>query len=73
MQSNLQFHQITSYYTNTDESKRLTRLESELELLRTRDIISRWLPNPCAGYLLHPLGFRRGSTKVSSANRLFHP
>ncbi len=48
MQSNFQVHQITTYYTNTDESQRLTRLESELELLRTRDILNRWLPKPPA-------------------------
>lgn len=48
MQSNFQFHQIMNYYISTDESKRLTRIESELELLRTRDIFSRWLPVPPA-------------------------
>lgn len=48
MPSDLQFHQVINYYTQTEESKRLTRLESELELLRTRDILSRWLPVPPA-------------------------
>lgn len=48
MQSNFPFHDLLNYYTITDESKRLTRIESELELLRTRDIFSRWLPVPPA-------------------------
>jgi ubiquinone/menaquinone biosynthesis C-methylase UbiE len=39
---------MLKYYTRVDESQRLTRLESELELLRTRDILSRWLPVPPA-------------------------
>ena len=48
MQSNFQFHQMLNYYLNTDESKRLTHIESELELLRTRDILNRWMPVPPA-------------------------
>ena len=48
MQANLQFHQMMNYYTSTDESQRLMRIESELELLRTRDILKRWLPSPPA-------------------------
>jgi SAM-dependent methyltransferase len=44
MQANLQFHQMMKYYTSIDESQRLTRIESELELVRTRDILARWLP-----------------------------
>ena len=35
---------ILDYYTATDEASRLQRLESELELLRTRDILIRNLP-----------------------------
>jgi len=35
---------ILDYYETTDESVRLQRLESELELLRTRDILIRNLP-----------------------------
>ena len=35
---------ILDYYETTDESSRLQRLESELELLRTRDILARTLP-----------------------------
>jgi len=35
---------ILNYYETTDESARLQRLESELELLRTRDILARNLP-----------------------------
>lgn len=35
---------ILEYYETTDESVRLQRLESELELLRTRDILARNLP-----------------------------
>lgn len=35
---------ILDYYETTDESSRLQRLESELELLRTRDILIRNLP-----------------------------
>ena len=35
---------ILDYYENTDEAARLQRLESELELLRTRDILARNLP-----------------------------
>ena len=48
MQSNFHYHDLLNYYTTTDESKRLTRIESELELLRTRDIFSRYLPIPPA-------------------------
>jgi ubiquinone/menaquinone biosynthesis C-methylase UbiE len=48
MQSDFQFHHMLHYYASTDESKRLTRIESELELLRTRDIFSRYLPVPPA-------------------------
>lgn len=39
---------LLDYYTHTDEASRLRRVESELELLRTRDILSRWLPEPPA-------------------------
>src|SRR5262245_25086337 len=35
---------ILQYYEKTDEAGRLQRLESELELLRTRDILARNLP-----------------------------
>lgn len=35
---------ILDYYETTDESVRLQRIESELELLRTRDILARSLP-----------------------------
>jgi len=35
---------ILDYYETTDESVRLQRIESELELLRTRDILARNLP-----------------------------
>ncbi len=35
---------ILEYYETSDESVRLQRLESELELLRTRDILARNLP-----------------------------
>ena len=35
---------ILNYYETTDESVRLHRTESELELLRTRDILARNLP-----------------------------
>ena len=35
---------ILDYYEKTDEAARLQRLESELELLRTRDILARNLP-----------------------------
>jgi SAM-dependent methyltransferase len=35
---------ILDYYEATDESARLQRVESELELLRTRDILARNLP-----------------------------
>src|SRR5574339_266020 len=35
---------ILDYYETTDESSRLQRQESELELLRTRDILIRNLP-----------------------------
>lgn len=36
---------ILDYYDKTDEATRLQRLESELELLRTRDILIRNLPS----------------------------
>ena len=36
---------ILDYYAATDEASRLQRLESELELLRTRDILVRNLPS----------------------------
>jgi len=36
---------ILDYYEKTDEAARLQRLESELELLRTRDILARNLPS----------------------------
>ncbi|RJP50064.1 MAG: class I SAM-dependent methyltransferase [Anaerolineaceae bacterium] len=39
-----QLGMILDYYETTDESARLQRLESELELLRTRDILARNLP-----------------------------
>lgn len=42
---------ILNYYETTDESVRLQRLESELELLRTRDILARNLPPPPADIL----------------------
>ena len=51
MQSNLQFHQLLDYYTTADESMRLTRIESELEMLRTRDILQRFLPPSPASVL----------------------
>ena len=35
---------ILDYYERTDEAARLQRLESELEFLRTRDILARCLP-----------------------------
>ena len=35
---------ILHYYQSTDESERLQREESELELLRTREILARFLP-----------------------------
>src|SRR5258706_3525292 len=47
-ESELKFPETTAsildYYEKTDEAGRLQRLESELELLRTRDILSRNLP-----------------------------
>ncbi len=61
---------ILNYYETTDESTRLQRLESELELLRTRDILVRNLPSPPAevidvgggpavhSYWLSSLGYR---------------
>ena len=39
---------LVDYYAHADEASRLTRVESELELLRTRDILTRWLPKPPA-------------------------
>jgi len=36
---------ILDYYAANDEASRLQRLESELELLRTRDILVRNLPS----------------------------
>lgn len=42
---------ILDYYETTDESVRLQRLESELELLRTRDILARHLPSAPAEIL----------------------
>jgi ubiquinone/menaquinone biosynthesis C-methylase UbiE len=36
---------ILDYYAATDEASRLQRLESELEMLRTRDILARNLPS----------------------------
>jgi SAM-dependent methyltransferase len=36
--------EILQYYQSTDETRRLQRVESELELLRTRDILRRFLP-----------------------------
>lgn len=35
---------ILDYYEKTDEAARLQRLESALEMLRTRDILARNLP-----------------------------
>jgi SAM-dependent methyltransferase len=61
---------ILEYYETTDESVRLQRLESELELLRTRDILARNLPSTPAevldvgggpaihSYWLSSLGYR---------------
>jgi ubiquinone/menaquinone biosynthesis C-methylase UbiE len=46
MQNNL-----LNYYATTDEAGRLTRVESELELVRTRDILLRHLPSPPAAVL----------------------
>lgn len=37
-------HEVLRYYQATDESNRLQREESELELLRTREILLRFLP-----------------------------
>jgi len=42
---------ILDYYDTTDEALRLQRLESELELLRTRDILARNLPPAPAGVI----------------------
>lgn len=39
---------ILQYYQATDETGRLLRVENELELLRTRDILLRYLPEPPA-------------------------
>ena len=36
--------EILQYYQATDETGRLMRIENELELLRTRDILARYLP-----------------------------
>ena len=36
--------EILQYYQTTDETGRLMRIENELELLRTRDILARYLP-----------------------------
>jgi ubiquinone/menaquinone biosynthesis C-methylase UbiE len=36
---------ILQYYQSTDETDRLQRIENELELLRTRDILARFLPS----------------------------
>src|SRR5258706_15349572 len=41
---NMQNDQLLTYYTSTNEAGRLTRIESELEMLRTRDILKRHLP-----------------------------
>jgi ubiquinone/menaquinone biosynthesis C-methylase UbiE len=61
---------ILDYYAATDEASRLQRLESELELLRTRDILIRNLPSAPAevidvgggpavhSYWLSSLGYR---------------
>ena len=61
---------ILDYYETTDEASRLQRLESELELLRTRDILVRNLPSAPAdvidvgggpavhSYWLSSLGYR---------------
>lgn len=35
---------VLNYYENTEEVNRLKRIESELEMFRTRDILSRHLP-----------------------------
>ena len=42
---------MLDYYETTDESLRLQRVESELELLRTRDILARNLPSAPADVL----------------------
>lgn len=47
----MQYDHLLNYYTQTNEAGRLTRLESELELVRTRDILKRWLPEPPATVL----------------------
>src|SRR5512143_2896052 len=44
LEKNNELALILEYYETTDESARLQRLESELELLRTRDILARNLP-----------------------------
>src|SRR5512143_2285802 len=44
LEKNNELALILEYYETTDESVRLQRLESELELLRTRDILARNLP-----------------------------
>lgn len=35
---------VLNYYENSEEVNRLKRIESELEMFRTRDILSRYLP-----------------------------
>lgn len=40
----MQNDQLLTYYTSTNEAGRLARIESELEMLRTRDILKRHLP-----------------------------
>lgn len=35
---------VLNYYENSEEINRLKRIESELEMFRTRDILSRYLP-----------------------------
>jgi SAM-dependent methyltransferase len=42
---------IVQYYAATDEAGRLQRIESELELVRTRDILQRFLPKSPATVL----------------------
>lgn len=44
-------YQILQYYQATEEMARLQRVESELELLRTREILQRFLP-PCPAEVL---------------------
>ena len=36
---------VLNYYESTEEVNRLKRIESELEMFRTRDILSRHLPS----------------------------